>query len=127
MEGVGGFVLEFAPVAVAGWGGGFEGGAGGGRGGAGVGFRGGDGGEVGGGGGEEDDLFGQEGGQRDGRIGEGRFEDAEFGGDHEFLVGCWYREVVRDLGGEVQDRRGVSEGEGVWCPMVDECNVKCGL
>lgn len=115
-EGVGCFFLRFAPVAVAGGGGGFE---------AGV-WRvggGGEGGDFGGGGGEEDDLFGEEGFEGEGGGGEGGFEEAEFGRYEEFLGGGGDGEVGVDAGGEVGDCGGGREGEGVVFAVVGECDA----
>ena len=68
VEGVGCFVLGFAPIAGAGWGGVFEDGRA-----LGKGRWAGDGGDVGGCWGEEDDFLGLEGLEREGWVWEGRF------------------------------------------------------
>ncbi len=99
MEGVGGFVLSFAPVAGAGCSGGFEGRGAGSRAGRGGGLEGG---EFSGRWGEEKDFLGLEGCEMEGR-GERGFEDAELRGYHKLLILRGDGEVVMDGAGEVDD------------------------
>lgn len=99
MEGVGGFVLNFAPVAGAGCSGGFEGRGAGSRAGRGGGLEGG---EFSGRWGEENDFLGLEGCEMEERE-EGGCEDAELRGYHKLLIFWGDGEAVVDGIGEVDD------------------------
>ncbi len=70
----------------------------------------GEGGELGGEGGEEKDFLVLEGGEGERWVGEWVFEDADFGGYHEFLVRGRYAKVCVDLAAEVCDCCVFAEG-----------------
>ena len=96
VEGVGCGVVGLFPVAVGSGGCGFQGG---GMAGWRSGF--GESGEVGGGGCEESDFAVGEGGQEEGGVGKGRFEEAGFGIYDEFLMGKRDGEGGGNVSGEV--------------------------